>query len=134
MAIQNPHGCCGVEVDCCDDPMPDVLHAMIEDKSNCACADGKTVALAFTSPGVWRGETDVCGTTWRLSFMCGGENGSLSQLVGDTPFPGCSIAPQYCDSGATCDPVHIVFSGMSPDPACDCEGPAPRTVDVTITE
>lgn len=130
--MTNPTDCCrSVQVDCCPDPMPDVVFATISDHTNCGCADGVSIALAWTGVD-WQGEGGACGAVWRLVLSC--VPAIPSFMLGGTGPGGCGVSPNMADPGWSCSPINLAYTGVTVSSECLCDGPSPTRVSITVTE
>lgn len=137
MAVPNPSGCCELEVDCCDDRLPEVLVVTFQNDGGCPNIDGVELEIKWKN-GSWQGfDPDLCGSQgvqadlaceaglscgeFELEFDigCGVSGGGL------LPEPGCS-----------CDPLNLVYKATGDaEKFCDCcEELAFVELTITVTE
>lgn len=104
MALPNPAGCCELDVDCCENRLPEILIATFQNDGGCPKVDGLQLELKWNA-GTWDGfDPDLCGS-----------EGAQAEL--------------QCIAAATCDHFDLDFdigfgvtgSGLLPEPGCSCD-------------
>lgn len=131
MSNPNPSGCCGVDTDCCENKLPDVLKATLTNVMNCSALDGVEIPL-YSDGERWKGQYTCGSYTVTLQFYCLDPMGFHLQYN-----LGCGIdATAAPPDSLTCDPLNAVFTalGIAFFPCDCCDEDMDVEVTVTVTE
>lgn len=132
---------CGLQRNCCPNPIPETLTATIVNDSGCECMDGISGTLVHdVVDDEWRGTITVPRCTGDfeidLTLECGEliPSGNCRCFSLGTVEASCDsgrldVSP---DSGCSCDPLSLTFGVYSSDCGGDCGGP-PGCSDTACT-
>lgn len=112
------------------------LFATFEASGRMLPANGQVMELNYDRVnGNWSGSKTICGSTWRLLFVCDGSDPSLGRLTVvfgckdsdfDTSLPGYVSAGVRVPVGVQCSPLLIEYGPFfvgSSDLTCTCGSP-----------
>ena len=137
-------GCdnCGLQRNCCPNPIPETLTATLLNDSGCECLDGISTTLVHdVMEDRWEGTITVprCTGDFKidLTLECNAiiPSGNCRCFSLDTSEATCdsgriNVSP---DSGCSCDPVSMTFGVYNSDCGGECEGSEPGCADVACT-
>ena len=104
----NPHGCSGVNVSCCSDPMPTRLMATFS-SNKCGSWNGAQVPLSYNAAeDRWEGTADVPLDPTSVRFGCGSGGSDCTDM-------GVEFSNSCTDN---------IFEGANIASGCDCDDPA----------
>jgi hypothetical protein len=115
----------GIVLPCCPVALPATIHATVPAGSGCPCMDGTVVALTYSAiTQSWSGSAAVCfGDTLTITFKCGSTSCGDATLNVNSALCG-SVGPVKVNPGCSCNPLNMVFSGVTfPHPGSECFGP-----------
>ncbi len=133
---------CGLQRNCCPNPIPETLTATIVDDGGCECMDGLSTTLVHdATEDNWIGTITVPRCTGDfeidLTLECGAiiPSGNCRCFSLDTVEADCdsgrlNISP---DSGCSCDPLSLTFGVYSSDCGGECAESGPGCSDVACT-
>lgn len=134
---------------CCPG-IPQTICATFPSGQGCPCLDGEVVYLIYnSSTGKWVGDKSVCSDeNMHIEFECISQTCAGGRLNLTFENHG-SVGPAVPDSGCSCSPLNIAFSGIDwPTQGAECDGvcnvvisecpvttttPAPTTTTATPT-
>jgi hypothetical protein len=120
-----------ITVTCCGNPLPQTLHATLQNSVNCSCASG-TIALVWnagTSTWTGTGSVGTCGHQITLNFSCP-SGSTCNGFTLQWAFPdSCGTGSSQTPSSCACSPLNVVFSSLDMN-GCGCPG---GSIQVTIT-